>query len=60
VSRKKKKPTPPPLIPKSLPRIEREFIIPTDTTFPPAELKKWADYALNRFNWLIENTAEIT
>jgi hypothetical protein len=60
VSRKKKKPAPPPLIPKSLPRIEREIIIPTDTIFPPAELKKWDDYALNRFNWLIHNTAEIT
>jgi hypothetical protein len=60
VARKQKKPAPPTIIPKSLPRIEREFIIPTDTIFPPAELKKWADYALNRFNWLIENTAEIT
>jgi hypothetical protein len=60
VSRKKKKPAPPPLIPKSLPCIEPEIIIPTDTIFPPAELKKWADYALNRFNWLIHNTAEIT
>jgi hypothetical protein len=60
VSREKKKPAPPPLIPKSLPRIEREIIIPTDTNFPPAELKKWADYALNRFNWLIHNIAEIT
>jgi hypothetical protein len=60
VSRKKKKPALSPLIPKSLPRIEREIIIPTDTIFPPAELKKWADYALNRFNWVIHNTAEIT
>jgi hypothetical protein len=60
VSRKKKKPAPPPLVPKSLPRTEREFIIPTDTIFLPAELKKAADYALNRFNWLINNTAEIT
>jgi hypothetical protein len=59
VSRKKKKPAPPPLIPKSLPCIEREIIISTDTIFPPAELKKWADYALNRFNWLIHNTVEI-
>jgi hypothetical protein len=60
VSHKKRKPALPPLIPKSLPRIEQEIIIPTDTIFPPAELKKWADYALNRFNWLIHNTAEIT
>jgi hypothetical protein len=44
---KKKKPAPPPLIPKSLPRIERELIISNETIFPPAELKKWADYALN-------------
>jgi hypothetical protein len=60
VSRKKKKPAPPTIIPKSLPHIERELIILNDTIFPPAELKKWADYALNRFNWLILNTAEIT
>jgi hypothetical protein len=43
-----------------LPRLEREIIISTDTIFPPAELKKWADYALNQFNWLIHSTAEIT
>jgi hypothetical protein len=60
VSRKKKKPKPPPHIPKSLLRIEREFIIPTDTIFLPTELKKAADYALNCVNWLINNTAEIT
>jgi hypothetical protein len=60
VSCKKKKPAPTPLIPKSLPRMEREIIIPTDTVFPLNELRKWADYALNRFNYLILNTAEIT
>jgi hypothetical protein len=60
IARKQKKPAPPTIIPKSLPRMEREIIIPTDTIFPPAELKKWADYTLNRFNWLIHNTAEIT
>jgi hypothetical protein len=60
IARKQKKPAPPTIIPKSLPRIEREIIIPTDTIFPPAELKKWADYALNRFNWLILHTADIT
>jgi hypothetical protein len=57
---KKKKPALPLLIPKSLPHIEREIIIPTDTIFPPAKLKKWADYALNQFNWLIHNIVEIT
>jgi hypothetical protein len=60
VACKQKKPALPTIIPKPLPCIEREFIIPTDTTFPPAELKKWADYTLNRFKWLIETTAEIT
>jgi hypothetical protein len=60
VSRKKKKPTLPPLIPKPLPRIEWEIIIPTENTFPPAELKKWADFALNRLNYQILHTAEIT
>jgi hypothetical protein len=43
-----------------LPRIEREIIISTDTIFPPAELKNWADDALNQLNWLIHSTAEIT
>jgi hypothetical protein len=60
VSRKKKKPAPPPLIPKSLPHVEREIIVPTDSILPPAELKRWADYALNRFNYVILHTAEIT
>jgi hypothetical protein len=60
MSCKKKKSAPPPLIPKSLPRIEQEIIVHSNTIFPPAELKKWADYALNRFNWLILNTVEIT
>jgi hypothetical protein len=60
VARKQKKPAPPTIIPKSLPRIEREIIISTVTIFPPAELKDWADDALNRLNWLIHNTAEIT
>jgi hypothetical protein len=57
---KQKKPAPPTIIPKSLPHIEREIIISTDTIFPPAELMKWADYALNRFNWFIHDTVEIT
>jgi hypothetical protein len=60
ISYKKKKPALPPLISKSLPHIEQEIIISTDTIFPPPELKKWADYALNQFNWLIYNTVEIT
>jgi hypothetical protein len=60
VSHKKKKPALLPLIPKSLPRIEREIIIPTDTTFPPAELQKWADHALNCLNNFIHYTVEIT
>jgi hypothetical protein len=60
LSRKKKKPAPPPLIPRSLPRIECEIIIPTDNIFPPDERKKWGDFALNRFNYLILHTAEIT
>jgi hypothetical protein len=60
VSRKKKKPAPAPLIPKALPRIERELIIPTDTIFPPDELTTWAYHALGRINHLIKNTVEIT
>jgi hypothetical protein len=60
VTCKQKKPALPTIIPKSLPRIEWEIIISTDTIFPLAELTTWADYALNRFNWLIHSIAEIT
>jgi hypothetical protein len=60
VSRKKKKPAPPPLIPKSLPRIEREIIITCDLSMvPDAERKEFSDRALRIFNTIIVWSAEI-
>jgi hypothetical protein len=60
VSRKKKKPAPPPLIPKSLPRIEREIIITCNLDIvPTAGRKAFSDTALQRFNSLIVRSAEI-
>jgi hypothetical protein len=60
VSRKKKKSAPPPLIPKSLPRIEREIIITCNLDIiPVAERKAFSDMALMRFNSIIVWSAEI-
>jgi hypothetical protein len=60
VSCKKKKPAPPPLIPKSLPRIEREIIITCDLSMvPDAERKEFSDRALRIFNTIIVRSAEI-
>jgi hypothetical protein len=60
VSHKKKKPAPPPLIPKSLPHIEREIIITCNlSTIPNAERKDFSDRALQIFNSLIARSAEI-
>jgi hypothetical protein len=60
VSRKKKKPTLPPLIPKSLPRIEREIIITCNLdAVPTAGRKAFSDTVLQRFNSLIVRSAEI-
>jgi hypothetical protein len=60
VSRKKKKPTPPLLIRKSLPRIEREIIITCNLDIVPAAGRKaFSDTALQRFNSLIVRSAEI-
>jgi hypothetical protein len=59
VWRKKKKPAPPPLIPKSLPRIEREIIITCDRSITEAECQGTAAGALIRLNNTIRTTAEI-
>jgi hypothetical protein len=60
VSRKKKKPVPPPLIPKSLPRIEREIIITCNLDIiAAAERKAFSDSALIQFNSTIVRSAEI-
>jgi hypothetical protein len=60
VSRKKKKPSPPPLIPKSLPRIEREIIITCNlSVLREAERKDFPFVALRVFNSIIARSAEI-
>jgi hypothetical protein len=59
VSRKKKKPAPPPLIPKSLPRIEREIIIACDRSITEAECQGATAGALTHLNNIIRTTAEI-
>jgi hypothetical protein len=60
VSRKKKKPAPTPLIPKSLPRIEREIIITCNLSIlSDTERKSFPDRALRVFNSIIVRSAEI-
>jgi hypothetical protein len=60
VSRKKKKPALPPLIPKSPPRIERDIIITCNLDIiPAAKRKPFSDSALIRFNSTIVRSAEI-
>jgi hypothetical protein len=59
VARKQKKPVPPTLIPKPLPRTNTEVIITCENIITEAERQKWAAYALNRFNYTIRHTAEI-
>jgi hypothetical protein len=57
---KKKKPAPPPIIPKSLPHIEREIIITCNLDIiPAAERKAFLDSALIRFNSTIVRSAKI-
>jgi hypothetical protein len=60
VSRKKKKTAPATIIPKALPRVEREIIIPTKCTYPPDKRQKWATHALNKINAVIHSITEIT
>jgi hypothetical protein len=60
VVHKKKKPVLPPLIPKSLPRIEREIIITCNLSIIlDAERKGFPDKALQIFNSIIMQSAEI-
>jgi hypothetical protein len=61
VSRKKKKPAPPTIIPKSLPRVDREIIITTtyENFTNDTERQKAAGFALSYLNYAIRNTAEI-
>jgi hypothetical protein len=59
VMRKNKKPTPVTIIPKALPRIEREVIITCGKHLADAERTTFADFALNRVNHMIRNSADI-
>jgi hypothetical protein len=61
VSRKKKKPAPPTIIPKSLPRVDREIIITIthEKLTNDTECQKAAVSALDRLNYAIRTTAEI-
>jgi hypothetical protein len=61
ITRKTKKPAPATILPKALPRIEREVLLTCNATIPKAENKvKWATYALNRFNHIINTRTDIT
>jgi hypothetical protein len=60
MSCKRKKHMPTPIIPKSIPRIEREIIITCNLdTIPVTDRKAFLDMALIRFNLLIVWSAEI-
>jgi hypothetical protein len=60
MSRNKKKPAPPPLIPKSLPGIKREIIITCNLDIVPiAERKAFSDKVLVQFNSLIVRSVEM-
>jgi hypothetical protein len=58
---KNKKPVPITILPKAIPRIEREVLLTYNSTITKAEHKvKWATYALNRFNHIIDTRMDIT
>jgi hypothetical protein len=63
VTHKNKKPAPITIIPKALPRIEREVIITCGIHIPDTDTEyraKLADHVLNRFNHTIRHSADIT
>jgi hypothetical protein len=61
VTRKNKKPAPVTILPKALPHIEREVLLTCNATIADAEHKvKWATYALQRFNHIINTRSDIT
>jgi hypothetical protein len=60
ITRKNKKPAPITIIPKALPRIEREVIITCKTPIKDDEYRKQLEaYALSRFNHTIRTSADI-
>jgi hypothetical protein len=61
VTRKNKKPAPVTIIPKALPRIEREVLLTCNANLADTERRaKWATYALQRFNHIINTRSDIT
>jgi hypothetical protein len=57
---KNKKPTPITIMPKALPRIEREVIITCETHVTKINRVNFANYTLNRVNHIINQSANIT
>jgi hypothetical protein len=61
VTRKNKKPGPITILPKALPRIEREVLLTFNARIGDAEHKmKWATFVLQRFNHIINTRTDIT
>jgi hypothetical protein len=61
VTCKNKKPAPITILLKALPPIEREVLLTCNATIADAEHKvKWATYALQRFNHIINTRSDIT
>jgi hypothetical protein len=61
VTRKNKQPVPITILPKALPRIEREVLLTCNARIADAERRvKWATYALQRFNHIINTRSDIT
>jgi hypothetical protein len=60
VTCKTKTPAPVTILPKALPRIEREVIITCGTQVAETDRANFADYTLNRVNHIINQSADIT
>jgi hypothetical protein len=61
IMHKNKKPAPITILPKALPRIEREVLLTCNATIAKAKHKvKWVTYVLNKFNHIINTRMDIT
>jgi hypothetical protein len=61
ITRKTKKPAPVTILPKALPRIEREVLLTCNQRIgTPEQTAKWATFALNRVNHIINTRTDIT